>query len=298
MSHRLHLVTTQPITRDDACARLVAHGTKPLSATRLALEWGWSRSKVRRLIARCQAEGLIPAKADSPPHRKPEPMPVAPAAPTQAAAARLRDNDNEERLQGSNPLAPPRHASIGNKLLALVLGTTALMLGGVGLILNVTFAQSFGRSALAAELLAVLGGVIDVMTIILPTVAESLWRQRQIPAALVAWVIWCGVLTMTLIAASGFAATNIGDTVQSRSNVASERDSLTEKLGHLRQDRNAIAEARAPSAIEALIRGKSRPVVRAAGRGARDSMWKDRGSPTKKRAQAGRPRRQFVSGGS
>ena len=68
---------------------------------------------------------------------------------------------------------------------------------------------------------------------------------------------------MLIGAASGFAASNIGDTVQSRSNVASERDSLTEKLGHLRQDRNAIAEARAPSAIEALIQ-REQPRVPAA----------------------------------
>jgi hypothetical protein len=242
---------------------------------------------------------VILAKAGSAPRRKREPTTAAPPvaapatpaeaadAPSSAAGSQIAvhhelplddspplspetgDNDNEDHSQialrqpGSNPPAPPRHVPIGAKLLAFILGTTALMLGGVGLILNVTFAQSFGRSALAAELLAVLGGVIDVMTIILPTVAENLWRQRQIPAALVAWVIWCGVLTMTLIAASGFAATNIGDTVQSRSNVSSERDGLTEKLGHLRQDRNAITEARAPAAIEALIQ-REQPRIPAA----------------------------------
>jgi hypothetical protein len=142
---------------------------------------------------------------------------------------------------------------MGNKLLALALGTGALTLGGVGLVLNVTFAQSFGRSALAAALLAILGGVIDVMTILLPTVAENLWRQRQVGAALAAWLIWSGVLILTLIAASGFAATNIGDSTQNRADIVLRRDELNDKLTHLRTDRGAITEARAPAAIQAAI---------------------------------------------
>lgn len=49
-----------------------------------------------------------------------------------------------------------------------VIGAAALLLGGVGLVLNVTFAQSFGRSGFAGEVLADLGGAINVMTILLP----------------------------------------------------------------------------------------------------------------------------------
>jgi hypothetical protein len=58
---------------------------------------------------------------------------------------------------------------------------------------------------------------------------------------------------MTLLAASGFAATNIGDSIEARAKDASERTALIAKLEGLRHDRGSIVEMRSPAAIEALI---------------------------------------------
>jgi hypothetical protein len=54
---------------------------------------------------------------------------------------------------------------------------------------------------------------------------------------------WGAVLTMTPIAGSGFAATNIGDTAHGSANVADERAALIAKLQRLQRERAAINEA-------------------------------------------------------
>ena len=56
----LSMTATQPITREDARARLLAFEPGSISPSKLAREWGWSRAKVRRFIAACRAEGIIP----------------------------------------------------------------------------------------------------------------------------------------------------------------------------------------------------------------------------------------------
>jgi hypothetical protein len=55
---------------------------------------------------------------------------------------------------------------------------------------------------------------------------------------------------MTLLAATGFASTQIGDSVAGRANVAGERSVLTERVDRLRRERAGISETRAVAAIE------------------------------------------------
>ena len=65
----------QEITEDEARERLRALDPKAIKAARLAREWGWSRWKVRQLIAACRAEGVIPPiPAGSEPKRKTAPI--------------------------------------------------------------------------------------------------------------------------------------------------------------------------------------------------------------------------------
>jgi hypothetical protein len=61
------------------------------------------------------------------------------------------------------------------------------------------------------------------------------------------------MLILTLIAASSFTATNIGDTYAARLKIMQERAALSTKLETLRRDRGAITEGRSPQAIEAAI---------------------------------------------
>jgi hypothetical protein len=149
--------------------------------------------------------------------------------------------------------APPVRRGAGRIFLGLVLGLVAIGLTVVGLTVNTRFAASFGQTAEAAALLAAVGLTIDCLAIVLPSAAAQLWRDRSVMSASAAWAIWLIALGMTLLAAIGFAATNIGDGVAGRSKVAAEASALMADIERLRSERAAITETRAISTIEAEI---------------------------------------------
>jgi hypothetical protein len=86
--------------------------------------------------------------------------------------------------------------------------------------------------------------------VILPTVGVQLLQRRAFLAAGAAWTIWVAALGMTLLAATGFASTNIGDSVAGRAKVAGESAALTDRIGRLRLERVGISETRSIAAIE------------------------------------------------
>jgi hypothetical protein len=149
--------------------------------------------------------------------------------------------------------APPIHRGAARIFLALVLGFVAIGLAVVGLTVNTRFAASFGQTAEAAMLLAAIGLTIDLLAIALPSAAAQFWRDRDIIAAAAAWAIWLIALGMTLLAAIGFAATNIGDGVAGRGRLAAEASALTADVTRLRTERGGIAEQRSVATIEAEI---------------------------------------------
>lgn len=275
MSTPLHLVPADPLSEADAIDRLIALGNKPVNATRLALECGWSRSKMRRLIARCRAEGKIPHAGDVAGDAR---KPVAPAAqpvrveiretpPAETMEHETRERaidlprdlpafipSQPDRKRSSPPPPPPSPPDLPIRVVALVLGVSAIALGGVGFLLNVAFAQNYGTpGSWTGDILSVLFGLIDILTIVIPTVARHLWTQRQRPMSLLAWLIWPGLLAMTLIAASSFTATNIGDNIEQRAKATQESGALQTKLAQLRHSRAQISETRSVAAIEAAI---------------------------------------------
>lgn len=149
--------------------------------------------------------------------------------------------------------APPSPRGAGRIVLAVVLGAAAIGLAVVGLTVNTRFAASFGQTAEAAALLAAIGLVIDLLAIVLPSSAAQLWRDRHRMAGLAAWAIWLIALGMTLLAAVGFAATNIGDGVAGRTKVAAEATGLAADAARLRAERAGIAELRSVATIEAEL---------------------------------------------
>jgi hypothetical protein len=64
-----------------------------------------------------------------------------------------------------------------------------------------------------------------------------------------AWILWLPSLAIMRIAPCGFAATDLGDSVQGPASTVDEKTVLFERLERVR--RNAIAETRPASAIEA-----------------------------------------------
>jgi hypothetical protein len=150
-------------------------------------------------------------------------------------------------------VAPPSRRGAGRILLGGVMGAAATGLAVVGLTVNTRFAASFGQTVEAAALLAAIGLVIDVLAIVLPSSAAQIWRDRHRMAGLVAWAIWLIALGMTLLAAMGFAATNIGDGIAGRTKVAAEATGLAADAARLRAERVGIVEVRAVATIEAEL---------------------------------------------
>jgi hypothetical protein len=148
-------------------------------------------------------------------------------------------------------------------ILAMVLALAAIGLAVVGLTVNTRFAASFGQTAEAALLLAAIGLTIDLLAIVLPSAAAQLWRDSNVMSASAAWAIWVVALGMTLLAAIGFAATNIGDGVAGRGRIVAEASALTADAARLRAERASITEERAITTIEAEIQ-RAQPAVGAA----------------------------------
>ncbi len=182
--------------------------------------------------------------------------PVPLPAPIVASPARARTvvgQPDRRATVHSLSSAGPHQRGAGRIILALVLGLSAAGLTVVGLTVNTRFAASFGQTAEAAILLAAIGLTIDLLAIVLPSAAAQLWRDHNIVSASAAWAIWLIALGMTLLAAIGFAATNIGDGVAGRSRLAAEASALTADVTRLRLERGGIAEARSVASIEAEI---------------------------------------------
>lgn len=179
-----------------------------------------------------------------------------PAALATVPAGRRRlasPQQHRDAIIDSVPVAAPIRRGAGRIFLALVLGLVAIGLAVVGLTVNTRFAASFGQTAEAAMLLAAIGLTIDLLAIALPSAAAQFWRDRNLMAASAAWAIWLVALGMTLLAAIGFAATNIGDGVAGRSRLATETSALTADVARLRNERAAIAEPRAVATLAAEL---------------------------------------------
>jgi hypothetical protein len=148
----------------------------------------------------------------------------------------------------------------GSHIAGVLLAGTALILAGVGLLTNAQFAASLGQTPVSSTLLAALGFAIDGLALILPCVAGVLWRGRHCLASVSAWAVWAGAVTVTLIAAAGFAAGNIGDSVTARGAKIAERAELTARIETLQErHKEAITAAERARAAECVKVG---PVCR------------------------------------
>jgi hypothetical protein len=289
----------QPPSREEARAQLLTLQAKP-NQSQLAREWLWSRSKVRRLIAACRAQGVIPPAATATKKRKSNkragqarqasidtgasaPAPQAPApsfAPGKDIIAMphaitidqgrtepnglgydddisipdmQRGRSNDTRTNRRPSWRRRLAAAIFDNHVPVILKLAAVTLGTIGLVLNVNYYASMGRTPAEATMLAVVGAVIDVMMIWMLAVAGDLWRQRRRLAAGAAFVVWLFAALMSFLASDGFTSSNILDTSSSRAKSVSESAALAAKLDQLRRDRAAVTESRSPAEIDAVI---------------------------------------------
>ena len=241
-------------------------GGHPANAVALGERWGWSRHRVARRLRAWQAAGLVARNGnvltavvedDTPAAVEPVPS-VLLVAPTPApdplpVAAPSAPADPSPVTASAAPAEAPPGVRGGSRVIAAVVGVTALALAAVGLVLNASFAASLGQTGLAAALLATIGLAMDVLAVTLPTAASRLWQTGHRLAALAGGCIWAGALLMMILAGIGFASTNIGDAVAGRAKIVDEGGALRARLEQLRAERAAVAELRSVGALEAEL---------------------------------------------
>jgi hypothetical protein len=253
------VVPFKPFTYDQARTALQANPRqKNISA--LARQWGVPRSTARRWVARFKDEARAARRAANAVANS-----VAIGAQTgqqSGAPAPHEVPQPPPSIHREPDVTPDRHDghSEGSRAAGVLLAGTALILAGVGLLTNAQFAASLGQTPVASSLLAALGLAIDALALILPCTATVLWRGRHRLASVSAWAVWAGAVTVTLIAAAGFAAGNIGDSVTARGAKIAERAEITSRVATLEErHKEAIAAAERARAAECVKVG---PVCR------------------------------------
>jgi len=133
------------------------------------------------------------------------------------------------------------------------LAALAVAVAWFGIRINAWYGGTLGRTPEASTLLSGLSVSADVLALILPTTARTLWTDRRRMAAAVAWALWIITVAVALMATVGFAALNIADTTAARSTTVTERAALTAGIERLRNERVGITESRSVAAIEAEL---------------------------------------------
>lgn len=109
------------------------------------------------------------------------------------------------------PVMPLRH-----HIAPVLLAIAALALACVGITINGWYARSLGSSDVAGWLFLAVGAAADVVALVMPSCAASLWRARERVTAMVGWSVWLMTFVFAVTAGIGFASTNISDVTQAR----------------------------------------------------------------------------------
>jgi MarR family len=263
----------RPLTETGALAWLHGQPDRTITTTvsDLARSWGWNRSTTSRRVKAWVTSGQlvrtpgpdgcsiftastpgVPQVCDivtalASPSAKSLVIPTVPL-PVQAAA------------QGEHPVVGlVRHGSpfaavrITHAVGGAVLAALAVAVAWFGIRINAWYGGTLGRTPEASTLLSGLSVSADVLALILPTTARTLWTDCRRIAAAVAWALWAVMIAVALMATVGFAALNIADTTAARAKTVTERAALAARIERLRGERDGITESRSVAAIEAEL---------------------------------------------
>ena len=98
----------------------------------------------------------------------------------------------------------------------ILLVAAALALTGVGVAMNGWFARSLGASDVAGWLFFAIGVASDLVALVMPSCAASLWQACQRVTAAAGWAVWIVTFVFAVTAGVGFASVNIADVTQAR----------------------------------------------------------------------------------
>jgi len=146
------------------------------------------------------------------------------------------------RLEGMSAASPPSAAlqvmpvTLGRRLVApILLQIAALALAAVGITMNGWFARSLGSTDASGWLFFAIGVAADLVALVMPSCAASLWQARQRTTSLAGWVVWAMTFVFAVTAGIGFASLNIADVTASRASrttpaVATAQAALTDAM--------------------------------------------------------------------
>src|SRR5262249_54862129 len=117
----------------------------------------------------------------------------------------------------------------GSYVTASILALSALALGGIQLAIDAQYAGAFSRTPVEAMLQATQGIAIGLAAMMLPSVAAVLRRTGQAGWSRIAWAIWPGFLVLSVLAAMGFSAGGLSDTLAGRAASIEQAQSAREQ---------------------------------------------------------------------
>ena len=263
----------QPLTETQALAWLHGQpdGTIETTVSDLARTWGWNRSTTSRRVKTWVASGQL-VRTPGPDGRSlltartpdvPQACDTAPVLASPSAKSPVIPTVSllvHSLAQGEHPVGMVQHQ--GSPIAAIrvtraaggaALAALAVTVAWFGIRINAWYGGTLGRTPEASTLLAGLSVSADVLALILPTTARTLWTDGWRMAAAVACALWTITIAVALMATVGFAALNIADTTAARAKTVTERATLTARIDRLRSERVGITESRSVAAIGAEL---------------------------------------------
>jgi hypothetical protein len=262
----------RPLTEKDALAWLLAKPSIETTVSELSRQWGWNRTKVLRRLKRWTDDGhLIRTMARggrsviTTLHKGVHPPDSGSSAATpkltpQTAVAAIfgppvrpaRCNEQDAHvLFGAVPTDGPR------ALIRIVAGSALAALAAAiawfGIRINAWYGGTLGKTAEASTLIAGLSVSADLLALVLPATARTLWVDGHRVVAGIAWALWAVTIVITLIATIGFAALNVTDIVAARTRIVAESAALSAHIDRLQFERAHVTETRSVGTIEAEL---------------------------------------------
>jgi len=237
---------------------------------------GWERTRAQRMLARWQRDGAVVLKPGGPGGKTVISVPRSAVADLPAARAPAQlpvqrgAQPSAQDAHSAHPVAHPRShlrcmisavpTAASTLPSAVALFFVALALGGTGIIMNARHAASLGSSDEGATVLAVVGVAVDILAMVLPSVALALWRRDHRPLAIVPWCVWPIMVVLSLMATAGYASLHIGYALAERSKAMTTTANTASDIQRWRDERKNISETRSVAELEIQIQ-RERPKV-------------------------------------
>jgi hypothetical protein len=261
----------RPLTEKDALAWLLAKPSIETTVSELSRQWAWNRTKVLRRLKRWADDGyLIRTTApggrsvittlqkgvhptDSGLSASPILMPRTAVAAISGPSVHPARGDEQDGhvLFSAAPTNSPR--ALIRIVASIALAALAAAIAWFGIRINAWYGGTLGKTAEASALIAGLSVCADLLALVLPATARTLWVDGRRLVAGIAWALWAVTIVMTLMATIGFAALNVTDTVATRSRIAAESAALTARIERLQFERAHVTEMRSVGTIEAEL---------------------------------------------